>query len=198
MQELAMDLGLIDKSLEARAPKRLNIGCGDFPLLYYTNIDEDPSVRADLHIGVPPLPYEDESIEEIYAGHFLEHLEPEQADFFLAECFRCLVPGGLLGLVVPDMYEVMRRYTLGLRDQVEHPPGVWHKVWDLDDVCRLFVYNTVSNSRHRWCYDLRTLKRILEQHGFRVVREIDRYHDPRIPVGAWYQCGWDAQKPIGA
>lgn len=182
----------IDRERQATAHRRWNIGCGAHPLLYWTNVDSDATVLADVHVCVPPLPLADASLDEIYAGHFLEHLTPEEAEHFLAECRRVLVPGGRLGIVVPDTREIMSRYLAGTADVVEYPQGTFHEVADLDSVCRLFVYSTVQETPHRWSYDAETLRRALERAGFHVHAAIDRWHDPRIPVGAWYQCGWDA------
>ncbi len=187
---------MIDRAqLAATANRRLNVGCGDFPLAYWTNLDADPGVRADIHATVPPLPFGDASLDEIYAGHFLEHLSFEDGAAFLAECYRCLAPGGKLGILVPDTFEVARRYVLGMPDKVEYPPETFHPVADLDEVCRMFLYSTVQVSPHKWSYDSRTLKRAMEAAGFVAFVEIDRYADLRIPVGEWYQCGWDAYKP---
>lgn len=175
--------------------RRLNVGCGDFPLLYWTNLDESPTAIADLFQHVPPLPFADGVLHEIYAGHFLEHLSPDEAKAFLIECRRCLMPGGKLGVVVPDTREILRRYLNGDADQVVDHEGVFRSIADLDEVCALFLYSTVQESRHQWSYDARTLRRLLESCGFIVDGPIDRFTDPRIPVGAWYQAGWDCHTP---
>jgi len=59
-----------------------------------------------VSIGLPewdankdPLPYEDESVDEIWALHFLEHIDrPENV---LHECQRVLRQGGLMTICVP-------------------------------------------------------------------------------------------------
>lgn len=181
--------------LQSTAAKRLNIGCGQHPLLYWTNLDAATDALADLHVSVPPLPMADNSLEEIYAGHFLEHLTPGDADVFLQECFRCLVPGGRVGILVPDTREIMTRYLRGMIDEIEFPIGTWHPISDINTLNKLFLYSTVQESSHKWCYDTRSLRDLLTKHGFDVRRPIDRYRDPRVSVGAWYQCGWDARKP---
>lgn len=186
---------VIDERKQSLAARRLNVGCGHHPLLYWTNLDQDDTAFADTYCRVPPLPYADESLDEIYAGHFIEHLSHEDARGFVRECWRCLVPGGRLGVVVPDTREIMKRYLAGASDRVEYPQGTWYSVCDLDDVCRVFLFSTVQASHHQWAYDQTTLASLLSAAGFVVVGEIDRFLDERIPVGAWYQFGLDAKKP---
>ena len=173
---------------------RLNIGSGGHSLRDWCNIDNDPAACADLTLTVPPIPYDDDSIEEIYAGHFLEHLTQEDAGLFLDECWRCLKPGGKLGIVVPDIREVMQRYLSQQPARVEYPIGNWRDCRDLDQICDLFLYSTAQDSHHQWNYDLLTLGRLLEAHKFTTIGEINRWLDPRVPVGAWYQFGLDSVK----
>lgn len=180
--------------LEATARRRVNVGSGQHPLRYWRNLDADPDALADVFASVPPLPFDDASLDEIYAGHFLEHLTEEEAALFMRECMRCLVPGGRLGILVPDTREVMKRYLAGSIDAVEYD-RVWYPVKDLNAVCRLFLYSTIQRSHHVWAYDLVSLGELGVKHGFKIYKEIDRFNDPRIPVGAWYQCGWDFIKP---
>lgn len=182
--------------LQAHGARRLNVGCGEWPLYYFTNLDANPRLRADIHASVPPLPFEDGALDDIYAGHFLEHLSPADAKLFVLECLRCLAPGGRLGILVPDTREIMTRWLAGAIDQVEFPADTWHAVADLDAVCGLFLYSDVQESGHKWSYDLFTLARLLQSCGFEVTGEIDRYRDPRVTNGAWYGCGLDARKPV--
>lgn len=174
---------------------RLNVGAGRFPLPGWTNLDADPAAPVEVHAAVPPLPYPDESAEEIAAIHFLEHLPKPMADEFLAECFRVLQPGGRLGLVVPDTRAIMRLWLDGDPVVCEMPPGRFWKVADLDDVCAIFLFSTYQDSPHVWAWDFGTLRRAMERAGFVVTGEIDRFRDPRLGNGAWYQVGVDAVKP---
>ena len=59
--------------------RRLNIGCGQYPFLGWTNLDADPAATADLYAMVPPIPFYDGSLDEIFIGHCLEHFTPETA-----------------------------------------------------------------------------------------------------------------------
>lgn len=154
------------------------------------------TMPVNIRARVPSLPYQDAVLEEVYAGHLLEHLTPQEADEFLEECFRCLVSGGRIGIVVPDTREVAKRYVERSLDEVEYPRGTWWPVANLETLNHLFFYSTVQESGHRWCYDRRTLVRLLSRHGFQYIADINRFHDSRIPVGAWYQCGVEFVKPV--
>lgn len=174
---------------------RINVGCGVHPLRDWCNIDNAMEALADLYITVPPIPYPDESLDEIYAGHFLEHLDREEAAAFMAECMRCLKHGGRLGIVVPDMREVFRRYyDTEANARVEYPIGVWRDLHDMDSLYDLMIMSTAQDSPHKWGYDAHTLSRLFMHHGFRIEGDINRWTDPRIPVGAWYQIGLDGIK----
>ena len=131
-------------------PLRVNIGCGPHPLLNYINIDEDPSLQADIHVHVPPLPFESGTVDEIAAIHFLEHLYYVEAILFMAECWRALKVGGRIAIVVPDTKEVLKRYMAQTGDAIEFPYGVWWKVDNLDHVCAAFLYSTIQPSPHRF------------------------------------------------
>lgn len=145
-------------------------------------------VQADVFDYLASLT--DDTVDEVYAGHFLEHFEYDLHDWqtsdvhrLLTECFRVLKPDGRIGIVVPDIREVMRGYFTDGRD--------------LDDICAGFLYSTIQPSRHLWSWDASTLRRALERAGFTVVDEIDRYDDERLAAGAWFQVGLDAVKPEG-
>ncbi len=180
--------------LEQLAPRRLNVGCGEYPLFYWTNLEANPALPADVHATVPPLPFADASLDEIYAGHFLEHLSPEDAAAFLAECYRVLTPGGKLGVVVPDTRAVLTHYLAQDDTAIEVPRGQWHNLNDLNAVCKVFLYSTVQDSHHLWSYDMDTLRQVIEAAGFRCTDAINPWTDPRITCGHGLQCGWDAVK----
>ncbi len=173
---------------------RINCGCGEYHLEDYINIDADPAVKPDLLATVPPLPFEDGEVDEVYAGHFIEHLDYEGGKAFLRECYRVLKPGGKLGVVVPDTREVLTRWLWGMADVIPMADMYW-PIKDLDAVNHLFLYSDVQGSRHQWMYDKFTLARAMQRAGFGDLHEIDRHFDPRLGSPAWYQCGHDGFKP---
>jgi len=173
---------------------RLNLGAGAYRIPGYLSVDQDDTHGPDWLLRVPPIPAPDDSVAEIYAGHLLEHFEPDEADDLLAECRRVLVPGGKLGVVVPDTRAVLARYLEQRHEVVEVPERVYWNLDDLDSVCAVFLYSTVQPSRHKWAYDGATLRRALVRNGFRLEGEIAR-DDPRLSVPSWWDMGVQAVKP---
>jgi len=185
------------QELAATVHKRVNVGCGQYAMGYWTNLDSDPDVAAAVHAVVPPMPFDDGALDHIWACHFLEHLDYDTGQEFLKECYRCLEPGGRLGIVVPDTREIMRRWYNQTGDAVQYPEYTWWDTNDLDNICHLFLYSTIQDSPHRWSYDQDTLARAMAQAGFVQFKLIDKYRDPRLACGAWYQVGLDGYKPEG-
>jgi SAM-dependent methyltransferase len=81
--------------------RRINFGCGQFPMPGWVNVDVDPRSQADVFHDLERLPYpfENDSADEIVASHVLEHLHQPFAA--MAEFARILRPGGQLTVRVP-------------------------------------------------------------------------------------------------
>jgi predicted SAM-dependent methyltransferase len=157
------------------------------------NVDADPAAPADAHYTFPPIAAPDASVDEVYLGHVLEHFEPDEAADLLAECRRVLVPGGALGVVVPNTRKVLAHYLAGDHTEVEVPEREFWNLDDLDAVCRVFLFSTIQPSRHRWAYDARTLLAALERAGFHVEDSI-RPDDPRLSSPQWWDLGYHCIK----
>jgi SAM-dependent methyltransferase len=55
---------------------KLHLGCGNDKLAGYINLDLSPDVKPDKvwNLEKTPLPFEDDSVDEIVANHVLEHI----------------------------------------------------------------------------------------------------------------------------
>lgn len=95
---------------------RLNVGCGD-PFCHapapWVNIDVRPNSQPDVMADARDLPYEDGSVELIYAGHVLEHLDLEDVQPTLEHFYRLLELGGVLLMVGPDADKTPRLLAAG-------------------------------------------------------------------------------------
>lgn len=83
---------------------RLDLGCGNNKKPSFIGIDKElfpgnVDVVTDLDVPGMALPYTDDSVDEIRAEHFLEHIH----NLFplMNECFRVLKPGGKFEIIVP-------------------------------------------------------------------------------------------------
>jgi predicted SAM-dependent methyltransferase len=117
--------------------KMLNIACGNRYDANWVNIDfSAASAGVIQHNILSGLPFENDTFDAIYSGHFLEHLTPEQADFFLKECYEKLKPGGIIRIVVPDLENICREY---IRECDSDPYGVkreWLVIEMIDQIAR--------------------------------------------------------------
>ena len=82
---------------------KLNLGCGRLGQKEgFVNIDfiQHKGVDMILDLNKVPYPFEDNSIDEIYSCHNLEHLDIEFEDF-LQEMRRIMKKNALLTIIVP-------------------------------------------------------------------------------------------------
>lgn len=99
---------------------KLNLGSGRMQLAGYVAVDIDPKQHPDVVADVLHLPYEDDSVDEIFAAHILEHTA--RSDHALEEWLRVLRPGGVLYVCVPDANEIVRMWKHGMRWGPYHLP----------------------------------------------------------------------------
>jgi predicted SAM-dependent methyltransferase len=148
---------------------KLNIGS-------FTTMFHHGWINMDIHAGLvqwanaygynfrqhdmrTPLPFPNNSVDMIYAHHFLEHINYEEGSRFMAECARVMKPGGLIRLIMPDAPKLIQMYTdntIGQFDEINDgcakTPYAIAKLWAL-----LF-------SGHNSMYDLKTLQSELSKH----------------------------------
>lgn len=81
----------------------LDLGCGNKKKDGYTGIDIDNYGAADIvqDLRFTPIPYKDNSIDGVYASHFLEHLTFDENIYLFNEIYRVLKPDAIFEIVVP-------------------------------------------------------------------------------------------------
>ena len=80
----------------------VNVGCGDTPIAGSIGIDVCREAKAaSIFIDSLRLPFPDNSLDYIVSSACLEHMQ-EAPITVLREWARCLMVGGVLGIVVPD------------------------------------------------------------------------------------------------
>lgn len=70
---------------------KLDIGCGMNPQDGFIGVDISPDCKAAIvHDVRKPWPWADNSVDEIYCSHFLEHLDGMERIFFMNEAYRVM------------------------------------------------------------------------------------------------------------
>jgi len=123
-------------------------------------------VRFANAVGRIPCP--DASAEAVYSSHMIEHLDRREAQAFLAEVRRVLVPRGVLRVAVPDLARLVQGYVTDgnanefiLATHMAQPRAVGL-------LPRLSLALT-GPRHHLWMYDARSLSSLLSSAGFEDV-----------------------------
>lgn len=145
--------------LRGDGPRKLHVGSGPLAREGWINLDAYPYPGVDFVLDVRDgLPFA--NVSHVYAEHFLEHLELEDALAFLVECRRVLRDDGVLRLSTPNLDWVWRT-------QYHH--GQWASAREAVRDC--FALNkSFRGWAHRFLFNLDTLTAALHAAGFDDVR----------------------------
>jgi SAM-dependent methyltransferase len=151
-------------------------------------------IRWDLRKGIP---FGDGTFDVVYHSHFFEHLDRDEGDVFLGECYRVLKPNGVLRVVVPNFEVLCRNYMTSMQAVASgdtrdaetmrcHEENVRRLIGQMVPseprgtseqppfrrmLERMLRGNTACiGETHRWMYDAYTLREKLEKNGFGEVR----------------------------
>ena len=100
---------VLRSSLLAEDGVKLDIGSQAARYQDYTTIDLY-SPEADVRADALTLPFPDDSVEEIWASHILEHLKPVKVQPALKEWLRVLKPGARARIMIPDLDDACRAW----------------------------------------------------------------------------------------
>jgi len=185
-----------------RGPIRINVGCGATPTAQWVNFDNSLTVwlsrlpvvgRAALRAGplsarrrfvdaalrhdvrwadaARRIPVADASASVVYSSHMFEHLDRRGARRFLEEAWRVLTPSGVLRLVVPDLLGLVRAYQASA-DADAFVASTYLAVTGGSFRERLATL-VLGHRHHAWMYDARSLVRLVSEHGFVDVGELE-------------------------
>lgn len=82
---------------------KINLGSGHHKLAGYVNIDNRASVNPDVLCDITEgLPFDDNSVDEVLALEFLEHIPIQSTIFVINEIWRVLKKDGIFKSRTPD------------------------------------------------------------------------------------------------
>jgi predicted SAM-dependent methyltransferase len=132
---------------------------------------EGSDIQWSLENG---LPFNDSSVQAIYASHVLEHFYYSELLFLLSECWRVLDLGGVLSVAVPNA----RLYIDAYYNKTDFPPK--EKVYtpaisNTGSEIDKLNYIAYMDGHHKYMFDTECLIRILERCNFKscALREYD-------------------------
>lgn len=151
---------------------KLNLGCGKKPLQGFYNVDFTTEHGADLgHDLTKPLPFHNESVDEIHAYHVFEHFYRWECEDILKDWVSKLKPGGLLVLEMPCLDKVISLFNHHMQKKI--PVGPW-VVWGL--------FGDPSHKdpamTHRWCYSTSEIRTLMQAAGLQVSIKEPMTHVP--------------------
>lgn len=160
---------------------RLNLGCGPFPMKGFINIDKNEMVQCDLRANVMDLPYDPRTVDEIYAGHILEHFNFIDGMKALHYWYSILKQGGIINVVVPDYLYLAKEY-------VNDPTP--ERLKEFNDS---YIYSEGQESPHKYAYDENLLKQAMADAGFVDLKRMPVDH-PYFPFPVTWQVGYQGRK----
>ena len=138
---------------------KLNLGCGGMILPDYTNCDKYDE-RADLKCDVVDLPFDDNSVDHIYASHIIEHFDFYQAFDVLKEWRRVLKEGGSLAVETPDLLGTCKAFIKGEESRRVELYG------------HFFATPWIDGQVHKFLYTETQIKWTLEKTGFKDIKKV--------------------------
>ncbi len=141
---------------------KLHLGCGTHLLDGWTNTDINrPHATLDVR---SPFPLADFTCTHVFAEHLIEHIERDEAEHMLSECYRVLCHGGKIRIATPDLRALAR--MLDYNDEEAQRYLAFQGRTPCEQVNNLMR----EGGAHRFIYDDVTLRAALERAGFQLVR----------------------------
>lgn len=155
---------------------KLDLCGGRYPFdpATYLNVDCVALPEVDLVFDIRRrFPFDDGVVAEVLSIATLEHIRQHDVHHVLRECFRVLMPGGMLRVSTPDIEGIARGILAGETPDVvnQHLFGRF-KSGDTEDL-----------DVHRWMYTATQMMDVLRTTGFTQVEQRPMedigMHDPR-------------------
>lgn len=73
---------------------KIDIGCGSNKRDGFIGVDIDKKTNPDIVASALNLPFSDNSVDEVFSAHLIEHFDPQEARRFFDEIYRVLKKGG--------------------------------------------------------------------------------------------------------
>jgi predicted SAM-dependent methyltransferase len=140
---------------------KLNLGARTTKIPGFKNVDIKKMPGVDIVADLSMLPIRDNSADEIYASHCLEHFSHTKTLDVLKEWHRVLKVGGKISIAVPDFDQAIK---------------VYNKIGFMSDFIKNLLWGDqiYREAYHYTCFTYKTLLSLLSEAGFRKIKKIEK------------------------
>lgn len=160
----------INKEIKHFSYVKIEIGSGEklgkngWLTLDFTGTD----INWDLRNG---MPFDNNTIDEIYSSHLFEHLTFNEASILFKECNRVLKSNGIFSICVPNSKRYIDAYCNKNKDfwkseQIDYLTNAYNQTTLIDYI----NYIAYMDGHHKYMFDEDNLIYILKSHGFKNVK----------------------------
>jgi len=157
---------------------KLNIGCGTTKKEGYKGVDINPSVGADFCCQAWELPLAANSVDEIYARHFIEHVSLQMAKKTLLEWKRVLKDSGMIYLIFPNLEFHCKQLLLPGQSEFVTTSNFEHAMAGLYGWTA--AYTSAPFMEHKWGYTKSSFSLLAEDVGLLPIFEDCRKCDIEV------------------
>lgn len=169
-----------DSSLNANIQRIPFIGKKFTKLFNKVDYDSNNLVYMNLN---KKWAFKDNSVDIVYASHLFEHLSLESATLFLQESYRCLMPGGVIRIVVPDLFKIAKRY-INEYNAIEIGDTTEFIMWAINMhregqygnpslIKKLILEMQGYPHQHKFMYDDKSLSYKIKSAGFSNIQSLE-------------------------
>jgi predicted SAM-dependent methyltransferase len=158
--------------------------------------------------------FKNDEVDIIYASHLFEHLSVKAAALFIEESKRTLKSGGVIRIVVPDLYKICVKYVQEYDKNTFEGRSTDFIMWAINmhregqygkiNLMKALVLEIIGYPhQHKFMYDEKSLSNILLEAGFTELRiceygeskYIDEIHEVEGFKESYLSVYLEAKKP---
>lgn len=154
---------------------KLDIGCGLNPRKGYLSCDIRNLDGIDIRCAADSLPFENDSVDEIYSRHIIEHFTLKEFLVVLKEWNRVLKTGGTIYIICPNILFHLKQIIGGTHQSFyKKSCGNNDRFWGFGS---LFGWQQNKYDIHKFGYYFELLEDILLEFGFEEILNLTKHPD---------------------